>query len=637
LDVPSLRLRVSLIANMKQKRVVAGFPDAAVAKLLTQSAYVADTKLVRVSESLNTAMMATELNYDMAWTERVYNHVVERLGSDVDIHALEQQFNFEFAPRCVGDRILDPFSSRDVVRNIQASFGNLLKEIERVSSALPGIDPLQYQDGTEVAGAVNLFYNRLSPLLSNRATDHAMLSRTTAVVCNEIASDACAKAVLRTQKQQAGLRALQRLCAAAVEHRDVEEVVESGAHLIAEMLYAPPESFVNEMQRLAVPISELAFFLQPFASTVPICGAARSISIARWANAYAGHVETVCVGVLHELRCLEHADCSAVVWHGVGVWASNDERTKLATATGGLSCVAPCPRAVHAHGCDNMVVVALRTSQRTALRSVRLARIVYELVHSGALRPWCVRADGLLPMISRFSSEASVQLHFVQTQLEAQIAEDEECSHADDDDVADEPTSDNVADEPTSSVEVPVVPMRLGNQSFDIHESILVSSQVPQSLQRDYLILLVVYIFVAERIVSNTASKTHVSVAAVIDKLCAIAKSGHVGGMIRCATRVSLQQSTAHVFNKLVSMTQRLAIQNREPCGDDDLVYGRLPTWCVGGKGINANEIGTRRLKEFLVHAIECMRSDGERFARVWYPSRSSKCHARRKCDTGRS
>ena len=84
----------------------------------------------------------------MAITQRLYEALVAQTGRDVSLEAVEADFGFALAPVWVADGAegeggawRDPYSSRVLAGEVEASWSAFLEALCAACAALPGIDP----------------------------------------------------------------------------------------------------------------------------------------------------------------------------------------------------------------------------------------------------------------------------------------------------------------------------------------------------------------------------------------------------------------------------------------------------------------------------------------------------------------
>ena len=171
-----------------------------------------------------------------------------------------------------------------------------------------------------------------------------------------------------------------------------------------------------------------------------------------------------------------------------------------------------------------------------------------------------------------------------------------------------------------------------GSPALDgqVVDALRASCSVPQSLQRDYVVL----VLLAQALDAPVApNHTHVyaSVAASVERLLSLPPVGDMTAVVRSHTRPSLQQTVGYVFGKAVGKFYGALGNVRETISTHDVQYTKLPAWVPGTKGIAATEAGRSAFVAYLHAQTAAMQFDGVAFAKRWFPSRSAKSHARRK------
>ena len=199
----------------------------------------------------------------MDWARRLYAHVAERVGTDVDVAELEAQFDFMWSPVPMDEvRSSDPYSSRVLEDGVKGSFAGLLAELDRVCATLPGLNPGELGVNHEVTQARNGMWHRVGRALCDPRCTQEDLERVTHEVYVEVVTAAHARAMHRLHSQVEGMRALQRLCAAVGEGRDISESLECDMEHLCTVLTTPPPSLAHELTRMGVPLVALRDLLR---------------------------------------------------------------------------------------------------------------------------------------------------------------------------------------------------------------------------------------------------------------------------------------------------------------------------------------------------------------------------------------
>ena len=407
------------------------------------------------------------------------------------------------------------------------------------------------------------------------------------------------------------------------------------------MLADPPSSLVDELTRLRVPLVELSGYVRS-AGLVLQCGAAQQIGVSRWALTYGSHVDTACVSTVTELRARCGHDDGSALWHGIQVWPRGDERVKIAIDMGGSAMAIACPKVKHMHQSVDLLVVATASpTEQTAMRSIRIAHVVRNLVEAGLLHPGRIKAESLLSLVSRYASNK--QIHRERTvAMQAGISMDVEDADVDEESGEEEEEDDERRSDAVSvafSEALEPYPVALASTSAIDHctiDLLRTSEHVPHSLQRDYVFCVLLRQAIAEH---RSGSGVHISVTAVVNRLGQIPDLGQATQTVRNHTKASLQASVGWIFKKCVSkMLEWAAKGTAHPdLVAADATYGKLPSWVQGTKGLNLNDRGRVALVAFLDYFISATHGDAVAFANWWFPSRSAKCHLGRKNRSERS
>jgi len=545
----------------------------------------------------------------MDWARRLYAHVAERVGTDVDVAELEAQFDFMWSPVPMDEvRSSDPYSSRVLEDGVKGSFAGLLAELDRVCATLPGLNPGELGVNHEVTQARNGMWHRVGRALCDPRCTQEDLERVTHEVYVEVVTAAHARAMHRLHSQVEGMRALQRLCAAVGEGRDISESLECDMEHLCTVLTTPPPSLAHELTRMGVPLVALRDLLFPSQVAVPMSGAERHANVVWWAQAYFEPVDAATIVALSDLHLLLAQPPAWRGWDGIGVWRVDSEAVRVATETGGLRAVVACPEALHTHALRPYAVVATATTTSVALRVPRFARAVLELVLAGLLRPRRVRAECLLSLVQRFEVATSFEHERVVTGLL-------------------EGAPPSAAAAPHSTALVALAPPRapLAHEgAVQLVPALLDAHRVPKSLLRDY----VVVVIIRDRLSAcpPNVAIAYISVAAGVVQLANLPDVGDASRMIRDHSSGSLRQAVTHVIKKVA-----VKLQGRGTSAED-VRYDKTPSWMPGCTGLVVSLEGRRALAAYLDELVAAMQPpEGPAFAKEWHCSRSARSHARRK------
>jgi hypothetical protein len=573
---------------------------------------------------------------DAGWAARLYAHVVQYTGRDVVLSDLERDFGFEWKHVFVQGRWEDPYFSRAVEHELATSLGVLLKGLNAVCRALPGLDPAELTSDADAHTdcVCNVIYNRLHKLLFSRDASQEQLLAAAAAARNDVLREAVTRAHQRISLQAGGLRALQRLCAAVHEGRGGVGMVDKEREAISYVVSMPPPSLMSELQIANVPLAELRAYLFPV-EPERMCGTILEMSVCRWCATYYNQVSTACINTLNELRDVGQMACGWEGYAGIAMWHADRNRLQIATgvATGGLGAAAAFPDVPHTHAFEGQVLVATRTSQRTALRATRLALVVYEIVKMGLLRHRTVRANVILAYVNRFECEASIDRERMIANVDMDV-DDHDVSSA------------------TLALAVPPVPSVVSAQSVSSGSLVLTlqqAAQVPKSLQRDYMILAVVRDLLQyqtftvirgpetddETHSAPTEERAYLGITATCDRISNLPSVGDpVTPMVAGFTKASLTMAIGHVMHEKIGkgIVQWTATQDGIDCSDGDVEYTNVPTWVAGTKGLSFTKTGRHALMSYTSFVVQQMQAPtGPVFANTWHTSRSAKSHARRK------
>ena len=592
----------------------------------------------------------TRLAADAGWAARLYGHVAGRMGHDVAIADLESTFHFRWGIVTTNGHGSDPYYSRVLENDIMSSLSRMVTQLNEIFRTLPGLDPAELStDGdTEATCACNVLYNRLGAAMINANTSQQDLLNVATKARDELLARAAERARGRLNYQAAGVRALQRVCAAVREGRgDIASLIDAERDAMSYLVRFPPPSLMSELEGAGVPLGELHAYLFP-AVPARLNGAVLEMAVSRWAATYYDAVTTACINALQEMRQLSHVPSN---WHGyagIALWHGERQRplVNTAIATGGVGAAARFPEVPHTHALRGFVLVATATSQPTALRVVRIAAAVHELVRVGLLLPRTMRAECILALVSRFGCEASVRHEQLldgmdfEAPLPLNAARGEVGGRA----VAYpiEPTPESDRFHPSLRGQ------HTHHLSTTLTNTLREAGRVPKSLQRDFVLLAAIrdnltrcnFVIIPgpESDVDDVPvmERAYLGITPVCEQIVALPNLGDpVTPMIERFTRASLTMTVGHVMHdKIVKQLAEYAHTMQPHIGfrEDDVEYAVMPSWVSGTKGVSFTRRGANVLMLYLTWVVQsCQPPSGVAFANKWHTSRSAKSHARRK------
>tara|TARA_Y100000389_G_scaffold204725_2_gene259224 strand:+ start:4490 stop:6322 length:1833 start_codon:yes stop_codon:yes gene_type:complete len=577
----------------------------------------------------------TMLGDGAQWVESVYKYVAQRSACDVDLAELETRFDFKWALQTVGGRTTDPFFVRTLQEDVTNSFGTFLRDLDHKCRALPGLDPIELTPDADrdAMYACNTLYNRLAPLLSAASSTDQTLLEVAARARDELITAAMEKASLRLNLQAGGVRALQRLCAAARERRqDLSTILDVERDAVGYVVRFPPRILATELELAGVSLAELGGLLYPV-EPFRMCGAVLEMSVTQWALAHYESVSGACVKTINELRIQAHGRRSWYDYASIALWhtAQNTDLIKSAMDTGGFGVVTPCPVAPHTHAFEGWVLAVLSTTQKSALRVARIATIVHRAVQLHLLRPRTVRGDSILAFLRRIGCERRFECERVMDREE--LLESME-------------VVDTRESNPTP-VASPTQPIALRSPAQDASSlTLTVALQnvqyVPKSLQRDYVLIAIIRDLLSRATfvmiqrteldannvaVSTAAERGLIGISQACDRLKEVPTSigEQVGCMVERFTKASLTMTIGFIMkDKIVAAMGSVS--------DGNVEYTTMPPWMSSTKGISFTRHGSGLLMTYMTTVMQKMQlPSGAVYANEWHISRSAKSHARRK------
>ena len=578
--------------------------------VLTWTAYASNECLNRVDKAMRDS---TALERTAGWARRLYAHIAAHVGRDVDVTEIESEFGFQWVPVAVDSvRMGDPYSSRALDDCIKKSFAGLLSDLNRVCSTLPGLNPGEALVEQDVVYASNVMWDSIGRALCNPTCTQQGLQQIANSVYAELVDTMHRRALDRLSAQVKGVKALQRLCAAATEGRDLGTCLEQDMEHIGIATNMPPPSLMHELTRMGVPLVALRDILFPRNVTAPMSGRERQANVEWWVRMYGPMVDAAALVALPDLNLLITQPATWRGWDGLGVWLSDSEQVRTAQQTDGIRATAAVPNAAHTHAMQSYAIVATASSRSTAIRAIRLARVVLELVCVGALRPRRIKADGLLAFIQRFEVATSFQRDRILDDMDGMECNADQQDQQDRTDRSDRTTSRPLA--PT------VQPTASGK---GLIPTMMIANGIPKSLLRDYIIVLLV----RDRLSACPSNVTpfYVGVSTISTQLRNLPDLGEATVLFRNRPTASLSITVAHVFKKVAGLL-------KDKVDTNDVGYGPTPAWVPGCTGLILSKSGRRLLATYLDELMADMQPPGgAEFAKVWHHSPSARSRARRR------
>ena len=490
----------------------------------------------------------------------VYNHVRRNIGGDVEVAEIEQAYSFRWRPVRIGGpqtRVTDPYHSQHIRMSISGSFSTFLSTLlNHHLAVLPGA-----QGATAVSSmnyACNIIIQEIGPFLEGGSPEHfnffngdqeaaeqrapmthESLMEATVKVCALLTSKHAEEGRKVFEMQIRAVLALRHLCEAAVTEQPLSEILNVHGAALQTLVSNAPAQLETLLLAQQVPLRELTTLLGNTtlqglrgAASLPPSGAARELAVERWAVAYGETVLGVLHAVTETLLQLKQLPDDSSLWHGIVVANAGDSIVQMARASSDSS-VLRLPPMSHSYATKDLVVVAVNVDVPIAMLIPRLARVVLELVSRRLLSIRRVKAEMLLPLVSRWAAEAP--LHSARANASASLMppppphvvagvslspdagsstegsmpvdrrgevsrpnEDEGEDDEDDDDDEDE-EDDSTSLSSYSLPSLPATPLVSVSSSRNVHSSCSSSSfanaggsrlvQIPPALQRDHLFL----------------------------------------------------------------------------------------------------------------------------------------------------
>lgn len=316
----------------------------------------------------------------------------------------------------------DPLHACRLVGQLELGLADLLRALDALLGGMSGLSPLHAapSEPARLDGerAVTHMWNGLRRAYAHRPPDgvspHGALLHAVASAEHELRLEWVPAARERLKDQMDAVRALQRLCAAHNEARDVATQAHEDAALLRELVDLPPQQLVEELAQRGVDFEELTDMFTSEAvpggsgaACLPQSLAVRTLGVLKWVQRNADAAQQACLTTLAVLGQLRQAPDDAEQWSGVKVQEAQDVS---ALARAELGRARPLPRLKHTAAFDGLAVVAMHNAcgEPVALRPLRLARVMHELVRKKHLQPRTVRASLLFRLLTRVSIEAEL-------------------------------------------------------------------------------------------------------------------------------------------------------------------------------------------------------------------------------------
>ena len=407
-------------------------------------------------------------------------------------------------------------------------------------------------------------------------------------------------------------------------------VEEQGPALVT-LLQTPPPPLREELERLGVPHVELLSYLTVQHAGVPLSGAARQMSVARWARAHGAHVDEACVAALPALRrasgrarraraagtawapspSARRASC-ARRWRRAGS-ARRRAARRWRTRTGSTGSRWWRRRPPSRRRCSRC---AWRARCTRSWRRARCAR--------GACAPTrcsrSSRASGARRSSSASGSRCRPRRWWRRRRRRRRAPEEEEEEEEEEELGAEEE-------------EVAGGGLLAARECAGCGEHVQLVEGVDRALQRDYVVLAVLMrraggreggrraVCRARRSVAGDCARCRPTATP-----CWRMVLGHTRSVAAAGGGARAAEGGEELRD------ERRATATQPPAAAAAIRYGKLPPGADGARGIVLDTAAGRQvLLERVGAYLSLMHGDGDAFAARWFPSRSAKCHARRR------
>jgi len=359
----------------------------------------------------------------LEFAEDLYRYLQRRGDQDVDLNALETEWNFRWAVQKTDDGYtIDPLISRGVNNDIHQSVYSLVRELGNVSKMLAGVGRAEREAEVNiyVADATDRMCHRLVEALISPKSSQKMLCDLVASerenILNLVHFNVC---LPRFKRQLDGINALERICQSTA--MTFSEVL---AHHTSELMFIAqyPTAALREcLSKGQCSIDELLDYLRPQTGGVagvggrPLSGVQQEIAIKGWFQRNRSAILEACASdVRQQLRHRHGRAYGAVVIpdkRNLLAWKEKLSSTRdSAMLEGNGALVLPLPTANHTSLLKGQFVISTIYPNDMAIPAMRVADMVMMLVEQGLLRPRSIRADLLLCRVGQFAAETQFSL-----------------------------------------------------------------------------------------------------------------------------------------------------------------------------------------------------------------------------------
>lgn len=566
-----------------------------------------DTEIHTVLHAANTSRLQQQ-------SAALYNELLMLGEADVDMCQCEKKYDFRWELNHQNVHNDDEHFSRYIVHECTNSIQGFCIMLDLTCMSLAGLQEGQLSHGCleDVMKVRNAATHELVQAVQSRFATPGDVVEKARQIEREYAPRCIAKHKAALREAYTGVRALSCIAAAAVEGRDMDEVLQLHYAPAREVCIHPPRQLTAQLQLSGIPMSVLRVcFVPPSvgASTLPPRWDKASHTVREFFthDLVMPHFSNACVAALTIMRSELSESCNSPAWSGIDIVpasvAVGGDARGMAAAPTFDTVRALCPPS-HRSGTADLAAIVVGQSQR-GLRVVRFARALVKCAEAGLFAPRVVRASVLLACVARVRTERHFHLaelsDFVARTLEPRVGT--ACpapgTHAGQAPAA--PAAHTVPSQHTSAV-LPTAPTVA--RTADVVQG--QKGVVPLVLERDYHVISAVLRTV--RPVGSTVALRDVSrILMASDGYCANYSSR------------SVEQTVAFVVKKCIEK-----MEHATP-GAGTVEYIASVGGKHGGGSVRLDWVGANALLAFLKSTLECMESADSVWAKGWHASRSSR------------
>lgn len=640
-----------------------------VAWLMTCASRIESPRSVRAAAS--TLGFVTHLEREDTAARILYRRLATCPSALVKVSELEEELHSTMEPTTVVDggqlQRIDPYFWSMLERTVRESTSQYLETLDITLGRMKGIEPLQHTAQIDAAmqRVRRATSHELSRVLLSRGTSKDVIA-TLSALQNEFCAQHVAMIKDYMRQQIKWLRALSWL--AASDSSNVEQSLSAVEHDLELLLANPPLVFQEHLESRGVSLFELAAcyanvsdkqsgLIDLPSSVRPPSSGVRATMVERWLKRNRVLVTEACASCICVFNRLLDQPPSSVCWNGIELLRNDpsDAQTRTVLADKSAHCIDATvvvrhdpPKHLACNGAsEGHVLVYTHKDAVIGLRCTRFFSVLIEQATRGLLPPLTIRADVLLPIVSRFTAEHEAQyVRTVEMKLrpiadevghrwpgdalvlrrKRHLSHPSHPSHPSNSPVSSRSDSDTAEGAMASGSHTLCAQVV---QSGGVEGAALAAVEqatVPPKLLRDHAIVYALCKCIREGLqpFTHVAGYTHrIGLEQVTTMVRAVAPvlSKHTDG--------SLKQAVSYVIKTVLSRTQSHESSYPQTV-EGRFVYVAERDRKAGGQviGVLMDAKGKVALLKFATWVAMQMSLNGHAYLKEWKPSRSAQSHA---------